>query len=379
MGVQSDGEEECSDRKRKYKKMTGSSDEDKYNIYFKSNYTRLFLENNSTINYTVYVESKEKEKLGNQNPIKLTHLFTENAKGIISVYRINAYKIGITFQKAAAANSFLKLENFLTNNKLRAFIPAHLVEKVGIIKYVPTDISNEDIYKNLTCDADVISIKRFMKRDTTRKLIPMTTVAITFSTSQLPKFVFLNLFRYQVHSYVHPLIQCYKCLKFNHSAKACRGAQMCSSCAGAHLYKECTSEIITCLNCGGNHLAISRDCPIKLKKIEEKRSLILNQNRTFASVVSKVDDKNFPDLKTNVNEKSVNNSLGHQKHTMTCTNVLTTNKKDVPNKQMDIQEIINNEIIINAIVKSLVALANSTGKEAVTLNKIKDIFLKNLI
>lgn len=358
--------------KRRYA-QTIASEEDKYKIYFKANYTRLFLEK-SAVDYTVYIESKEKEKIGNRNPIKLTQLFVDNIKGITSVYRINGFKIGVTFQKAAAANSFLKQENFLSKHKLRAFIPAHLVEKVGIIKYVPTDMSNEEIYKNITCDADILSVKRFMKKDaSTKQLIPMTTVAITFSTTTLPKSAFLSLFRYQIHPYIPPLVQCYKCFKFNHSAKVCRGAQMCSSCAGAHSYKECDSENLICINCGGSHLAISRDCPIKKNKIEEKRKQIYGQNRSFASVVgtTTVDNINFPPLKQKLNV------------TNTASSAITTasqNKKDESKvKQLDVEQIANNEIILNAIVKSLIALANSKSTDAMTSSRIKDIFLSNLL
>ncbi|XP_050680902.1 uncharacterized protein LOC126976562 [Leptidea sinapis] len=289
MGSQSDGDGdgESSDKKRKYARISERDERnnDKYKIYFKRNYTRLFLENVTYSDYTVYVTSTDDEKLGNKNPIKLTQLFTENVKGITSVFRINSHKIAVTFQKAAAANCFLKYDSFLTKYKYKAFIPAHLVEKVGLIKFVPTDMSNEYIYQNITSDADIISVKRFMKKDENKKLTPMTTIAITFSSTTLPKYVFLNLFRYQVFTYIPPIIQCFKCFKFNHSAKVCRGTQMCSSCAGSHLYKECTMDTMCCINCGGAHLAISRDCPIKLKKLEEKRTLILNQNRTFASII----------------------------------------------------------------------------------------------
>lgn len=360
MGDDEDGEH--SNRKRR--RDIPINPEDKYKIFFKTNYTRLFLEK-SAVDYTVYIESKEKEKIGNRNPIKLTQLFADNIKGITSVYRINAFKIGVTFQKAAAANSFLKQEGFLNKHNLRAFIPAHLVEKVGIIKYVPTDMSNEEIYKNITCDTDIISVKRFMKKDTNGKLVPLTTVAITFSSTTLPKHVFLNLFRYQVHTYIPPLVQCYKCFKFNHSAKVCRGTQMCSICAGAHLFKECTSEISMCINCGGGHLAISRECPIKIKKMEEKRNQILqsSQSRSFASVVgSKKDENSFPPL----NAKKPGNK---------------TNNVQSPvliNKEVDLEQIASNDIIINAIVKSLIALANSKSNEAVTTTKIKEIFLSNL-
>lgn len=364
MGQHSDGEEHSDKKKRKYantKDVSNSFEEDKYKIYFKTNYTRLFLENDSA-NYTVYVESKEKEKLGNKNPIKLTGLLNENVKGITCVSRINAYKIGVNFQKAADANSFIKLDNFLSKHKFRAFIPAHLVEKVGVIKFVPTDLSNEDIYKNISSDAEIISIKRFMKRNADKKLMPMSSVAITFSTTTLPRYVYLNLFRCEVQTYISPLIQCFKCFKFNHSAKVCRSKQMCSYCAGDHHYKECVSDILVCINCGGGHLAVSRDCPIKRKKIELKRADISKQNSTFASVAN--NDKNFPPLKTK--EKPIVNN-----------NSNSFNKKD--NIIMNKEQIANNDIILNAIVRSLVTLANSSNDDNITINKIKEIFLKNLV
>lgn len=364
MGQHSDGEEHSDKKKRKYANTkdvsSNSFEEDKYKIYFKTNYTRLFLENDSA-NYTVYVESKEKEKLGNKNPIKLTGLLNENVKGITCVSRINAYKIGVNFQKAADANSFIKLDNFLSKHKFRAFIPAHLIEKVGVIKFVPTDLSNEDIYKNISSDAEIISIKRFMKRNADKKLMPMSSVAITFSTTTLPRYVYLNLFRCEVQTYISPLIQCFKCFKFNHSAKVCRSKQMCSYCAGDHHYKECVSDILVCINCGGGHLAVSRDCPIKKKKIELKRSEI-PKNSTFASIIS--NDKNFPPLKTK--EKPIVNN-----------NSNSFNKKD--NIIMNKEQIANNDIILNAIVRSLVTLANSSNDDNITINKIKEIFLKNLV
>lgn len=367
MGTDSDDDDSPSDRKRKHAKASGNSEEDKYKMYFKTNYTRLFLENNNNSEYTVYVENKEKEKIGNKNPIKLTNLFTENVKGITSVYRVNAYKIGVTFKTAASANSFLKLDSFLQKNKLRAFIPAHKVEKVGVIRYVPTDMSNEEIYRNISCDADVISVKRFMRRDAEKTLVPTTTIAITFSTSVLPMHVYLKLYRYEVTEYVPPLIQCYKCFKFNHSAKVCRGSQMCSCCAGNHFYKECDSKTIKCINCGGDHLAISRDCPIKQKKLQEKRNSMVSKNRTFASVANlKLDDKSFPPLNSSKQ-----------------TPVKIVNSKTPIDRKTEVSEIVNNEILINAIVKSLVHLGNSkivgNKSEPITINKIKEILLSNLV
>lgn len=366
MSVTSGGEEpqEQVKKKRKYVN-TDESTSNKYNFFTKQNYTRLFIENTNS-EYVVYVESTEKEKIGNKNPITLTNLISDNVKGVLGVHRINAHKIGITFRKAAAANSFLKMEDFLLKNKLKAFIPSYLTERIGVLRFVPKELSNDEIYKNIVCDSEVIAIRRFMRKEE-GKLVPLNTVAVTFASTSLPQYVYINLFRYEVKVYIPPVLQCYKCLKFNHSAKACRGEQQCSSCAGRHSYKECDVEEITCINCSGNHLAISRDCPIKKQKIEEKKAKFMQ--KSYATVVNApptYNEKSFPVLPKVADRVSV-------KTTEHVSLVKT-------NDNLDMKKIANNDIIINAIIKSLVALGNRSDlDEPLTNKKIKDIFLSNLI
>ncbi|XP_063897440.1 uncharacterized protein LOC135118711 [Helicoverpa armigera] len=166
MSVHSGGEEpppEPGEKRRRIHTSGGNADSHKYKMFTKPNYKRLFIENNNT-EFTVYVQSTEDEKLGNKNPITLTNLITDQVKDVIGVHRINAHKIGITFRKAAAANNFLKMEDFLWIHKMKAFIPSNLTERVGVLRYVPKDLSNEEIYKSMVCDAEVVSIKRFMRK-----------------------------------------------------------------------------------------------------------------------------------------------------------------------------------------------------------------------
>jgi len=332
-------------------------------MFVKPLYKRLFPENHSG-DCVVYVQSTEQlEKVGNKNPISLTNLFTENVKGIVSVHRINAYKIGVTFKKPAPANNFLSMDTFLSKHNLKAFIPAYMTEVIGVIRHVPTSMSNEDIYKNITCDTEIISVRRFMRK-IEGKLVPLKTVTVTFASTVLPQYIYLQLFRYPVQKYIPPLTQCYKCLKFNHSAKVCRDKQMCSSCAGQHSYKECNVAEIICINCGGHHLAISRECPIKIKKMEEKKNKHLNLNRSYATAVSMPpiisDSKTFPSLNKPIfsqPDKKVNNT----------------------NKKVDTDLILGNEIIINALVKSLIDLGNNKDSTPITNKRIKEILLSNLI
>lgn len=357
MGEDSDGGEPPVDREAKKRKIDSSVHSASYKMFTKLNYKRQFPENHS-VDCIVYVESQEQEKIGNKNPITLTKLFTENVKGIAGVHRVNAYKIGITFRKPAPANNFLKMDHFLNKYKLKAFVPAHMTETTGVIRYVPKDMKNEEIYKNITCDTEVISVKRFMRK-VDGKLTPLGTIAVTFAATTLPQYAYIQMFRYPIHTYIPPLLQCYKCLKFNHSAKVCRSEQMCSSCAGQHSYKECDVEEIVCINCSGHHLAISRDCPIKQKKMEEKKNKYLNLNRSYATVVSTApiitDKKAFP-----IMTQPVDKTVGSQ-------------------QSFNAEQILNNEIIINALVKSLIILGNDQSNTPITNKRIKDILIANLI
>ena len=65
--------------------------------------------------------------------------------------------------------------------------------------------------------------------------------------------------------------QCFICFKFNHLASQCSRKQcLCSICGGDHHFKNCMNpDRPTCINCKGDHAAISNNCPEKIKASEE--------------------------------------------------------------------------------------------------------------
>ena len=77
--------------------------------------------------------------------------------------------------------------------------------------------------------------------------------------------------------------RCYKCSKYNHKHKDCRGNLTCPLCAGNHTLKECTAtlEHYKCINChifnthnknnriSDNHSSLDRNCP-SLQAVLEK-------------------------------------------------------------------------------------------------------------
>lgn len=296
---------------------------------------------------------------------------------MVAIRRINANKIVVIFKQHNTANNLINNINFLERHEMKAYIPAAQIEKTGIIRFVPANISNKELFTKLTSTYEIIAVRRFMKK-VGHELVGTQTVSITFLTNSLPESVQYDLFSYRVFEYVSPLQQCYKCFKFNHSAKICNGKQRCSICSGEHSYKDCSrSDEICCINCSGPHLAISKLCPIKMKKILEKKNKI-----TYASVAITKDNTDFPPLPlraipVNKNVNSVNNVPKHVNEPVNKSVNIKPISQAVNISDIKSQ-IIGNSDVLMALVHTLVQIGNKNDKEPITTSLIKDILIKNL-
>jgi len=79
--------------------------------------------------------------------------------------------------------------------------------------------------------------------------------------------------------------RCYKCSRYNHRARDCRGEVTCPLCAGNHKLKECTTnpQEYTCINCLSynkhsqknticvKHTSLDKNCPSLLAILEKNR------------------------------------------------------------------------------------------------------------
>ncbi|CAH0703388.1 unnamed protein product [Spodoptera exigua] len=354
----------------------GGGKESDFLPYLKPGYKRLYPENSSNLEFKVYVQG---EKIGNKSPTFLNHIFVNEVKGVVAIRRINANKIAVVFKQYNTANNFISNSSFLEKYNFKAFIPAADIEKTGIIRYVPTNLSNKELYSKLESEYEIIAVRRFTKK-VGQERVPLHTVSITFLSSSLPQNVQYDLFSYRIFDYIPPLQQCYRCFKFNHSAKICNGKQKCSICAGDHSYRECDNpSAICCANCGGPHLAISKACEIKLKKIMEKKERITYASK--AETKLNVTQGDFPPLRkprpqVNVNKNSVVNK---NVNSAPINNVpVNTEPKIISVADVKAQLLANNDLL-KAIVRTLIVIANK-GKDDPPINTttIKDILLENL-
>lgn len=354
--------------------------EDVFIPFFKPGYLRLYPEHCTNTDFKVFVESQDQQvKLGNKSPVYLNHIFTSEVKGVVALHRVNANKIAVVFKQYNTANNFITNTDFLTKHNLKAHIPAAQIEKTGIIRYVPTNISNKDLYTKLSSIYEIISVRRFTKK-VGQSTVGLETVSITFLSNVLPDNIQYDLFSFRVFEYVPPLQQCFRCFKFNHPAKICNGKQRCSICAGEHNFRDCDKkENLCCVNCSGPHLAISKSCPIKMKKILEKKG-----NITYASVANTITTSDFPSLPTQSSSivktlPSINQSVHKlNKNVKIVNNVNKTVPEPNLNQTQLKAQIANNKNILMAMVQTLVELGNKTDNEPVTTLFIKDLLLKNL-
>lgn len=316
-------------------------DADKYAPFRVPNYVRFYPEDGGNFEYIVFLESADNEKpIGNRDMMSLANVIKRYNKGVKQLHRINKSKIGVIFERPALANAALNNKKFLDTHKLIASIPAAATEVTGVIIHVPIELSNKQIYSALTSTKNIVSIRRFMKKNPEfgPGFQPTKTVSITFSCPVLPESVDLNSWRFEVRPYIPPVKQCLRCLRYGHIAKYCKNAERCSICGEGHNFKSCqiSASMATCCHCKGNHIAISSACPIKQEKIRLNKEKF--QKKSYANTLK---EGSFPSL----------------------------------NKMDNFISLLNSDLIIKVITESLVKLItlNKNNEQPISSQCIKDV------
>ena len=105
------------------------------------------------------------------------------------------------------------------------------------------------------------------------------------------------------------LAQCYRCQRFGHSSDCCRLPFRCLRCSGAHRSSDCDKPrsedfVPKCANCGGQHSANYKGCPlhkIKLEALKTSKPSQISRAPATATTTPKptpptVNKENFPAL-----------------------------------------------------------------------------------
>ena len=122
-----------------------------------------------------------------------------------------------------------------------------------------------------------------------------TPLLLTFRENEPPRF--LNIpgesAKTKVYEYFERPMNCKKCLEYSHTVKNCRKqTPTCAKCSvEGHKTEACLSLELKCLHCGGEHQAVSRNCPV-FKTEEEIIKMQTKQRISKAEARRKITKQN---------------------------------------------------------------------------------------
>lgn len=182
--------------------------------------------------------------------------------------RTGKYRWMATFPDRTAANNALK-NPIIKKSKFSISIPWFLVYRKVVIKGVPKDISEEELYEemkesNPSMVFDKEGIQRLKARiyqDNEVQYVDSTSVRLNIRSSTIPSHIFLWRTRTQVVPFIPSIRQCFNCGQLNHATKFCTNNAKCLLC-GKEIHQDspCNTPL-QCINCNGNHKALAKDCP----------------------------------------------------------------------------------------------------------------------
>lgn len=190
------------------------------------------------------------------------------------VKKLGRNRISVEFESFQGANDFIMETKFEGYSKS---IPSYHVTRMGIVRGIPIDYSNDDIVESVrVCNAGkVLKARRLnfksKNKDGNSEWLPSETVVLTFDGQKTPDRVYCYHNSLPVEPYKFPVIQCFKCCRYGHIKTQCRSEARCFKCAQPHLGESCTVDQISCLFCSGLHSAIDKRCPEQNRQHSIKR------------------------------------------------------------------------------------------------------------
>jgi len=141
---------------------------------------------------------------------------------------------------------------------MKSSLPRSAQFPSGVIKKVPLDISDEDIFSALQ-DQRVTETRRFL-RPSGINYLPTGTVKLTFNGARPPN-IQLNEESYQVEIFIPKAYLCLKCGGLYHTQSNCPNAARCINC-GSSAHVNSTTCPMKCVNCQAtDHNASNKKCP----------------------------------------------------------------------------------------------------------------------
>jgi len=161
----------------------------------------------------------------------------------------------------------------------------------GVIRYELIDCDKQEILSELKLQA-VADITNITVRDNSGGRKNTNTFILTFKQTTIPQHIKIGHIRVPVTVYIPNPLRCFKCQKFGHGQKNCRGKAICAKHGQQdHRSDECSNEA-KCPNCSGSHTAFSKNCPKwllekRVQHIRAERNISFIETRKITTAESK--------------------------------------------------------------------------------------------
>lgn len=201
------------------------------------------------------------------NIIKLmSYLHKNGIRNITKTDQKSINKIDIIFDPQMA-NKCLDIinKNNEKNFKTEGYICQDIIVRKGIIVDWDKEDRLEELAEALDKENQVINIERLQKkyRDKEGNIKQTITnaILIIMAKKDLPNYLQLydNTISIKIRPYIANVVQCFKCFKYGHLAKFCRGKKICIICS-KEAHGICDEKEPKCINCGGNHKSTDKGC-----------------------------------------------------------------------------------------------------------------------
>lgn len=176
-------------------------------------------------------------------------------------------RAGFLCVNVATAGDAVKLLNLKTLGgvEVETVIPSMYLRHEAKIRGVPYHFTNEELARYFA-HAGVVSARRQLtvKRlhDGSFEEYPRSSVVLAFKPdATLPRMLELGPDRFIVEEYIEAPMQCFKCLRFGHTARNCVSVSRCKNCGARYCQEECERKTPLCANCFGPHQATYVGCP----------------------------------------------------------------------------------------------------------------------
>lgn len=230
--------------------------------------------------------------------------------GVTEIRKVSSNRVRIKCKDWTSANKIIECQELRTKHDVNAFIPNECVKSVGIVKFVPLDLTQEEIMEYLESSIPVEKVERMNYWDRNENCArPGTSLKITFRSTNIPQEVKLYYTIKKVEHFVPRPLICNNCLKFNHIARTCRSRETrcinCSeikhaagdaSCKGdcVHCLKQCPTK---CRNCTDdcNHRTSSASCPV-MKVQSRIKEYMVKEKMSYEDAKNKVSSNVSPSI-----------------------------------------------------------------------------------